>query len=438
MSDPKLEKVYEYLINDEDARACRAISDSACKVVPGNFIKMVVAQFFTKLGDALINPKVTLPWIMQSIGVPASFIAWLVPIRESGSLIPQLAIASLIRQMPLRKWPWVVGALIQSLSVLGIGLVALLFTGATAGTLIILLLVIFSLARGLSSVAAKDVLGKTIPKKQRGQVNGWSSSSSGLVTLLLAGVMAISYFVDWQGNGVFYALSLIGAAAVWLLGAGVFSLIKEEQGETDGGKNGLLEALKQCRLLWTDKVFFQFVLARTLLLSTALSAPYYVLLAHQKIGNQMWLLALFMFASGMASLCSGPFWGRFADQSSRKVMMLGASLSGLIGIGLFVIAQLAPQWLALSGFLPILYFGICIAHDGVRVGRKTYLVDMSEGNTRTTYVAVSNTVIGVMLLLMSFLGLLTELLALPSLIVLFAVFTFVGVLVTNKLPELSQ
>lgn len=438
MSDPKLEKVYEYLINDEDARACRAISDQACKVVPGNFIKMVVAQFFTKLGDALINPKVTLPWIMQSIGVPAAFIAWLVPIRESGSLIPQLAIASAIRQMPLRKWPWVVGALIQSLSVLGIGLVALFTSGVLAGVLILSLLVVFSLARGLSSVAAKDVLGKTIPKKQRGQVNGWSSSSSGLVTLLLAGVMVMSYFVDWQGSGVFYALSLIGAASVWLLGAGVFSTIKEEQGATEGGKNGLLEALKQCRLLWTDKVFFQFVLARTLLLSTALSAPYYVLLAHQKLGNQMWLLALFMLASGLASLCSGPFWGRFADRSSRKVMMLGASLSGLIGVMLFAIAEFAPQWLALSGLLPLLYFGICIAHDGVRVGRKTYLVDMSEGNTRTTYVAVSNTVIGVMLLLMSVLGLLTQWLSLPSLIVLFAAFTFVGVLVTHRLPELTE
>ena len=41
---------------------------------------------------------------------------------------------------------------------------------------------------------------------------------------------------------------------------------------------------------------------------------------------------------------------------------------------------------------------LSIAHAGVRLGRKTYLVDMAGGNKRTDYTAVSNTVIGVLLL----------------------------------------
>lgn len=42
---------------------------------------------------------------------------------------------------------------------------------------------------------------------------------------------------------------------------------------------------------------------------------------------------------------------------------------------------------------------LAIAHAGVRIGRKTYLVDMAGGNKRTDYTAVSNTVIGLLLLL---------------------------------------
>lgn len=53
---------------------------------------------------------------------------------------------------------------------------------------------------------------------------------------------------------------------------------------------------------------------------------------------------------------------------------------------------------ARMGF-PFLFFALSIAHSGVRLGRKTYLEDIAEGDQRTDYVAVSNTVIGVLLLL---------------------------------------
>ncbi|CAM3679383.1 Major Facilitator Superfamily protein [Vibrio aerogenes CECT 7868] len=438
MNRDRLETMYGYLVNEEDARACKAIPESACKEVPGNFMKIIFAQFFTKLGDALINPKVTLPWIMQSIGIPASFVAWLVPIRESGSLLPQLVIASYIRRLSVRKWVWVCGSLLQAVAVLAIGLVAMSFEGNTAGWAILLLLSVFSLARGLNSVASKDVLGKTIPKSQRGQVNGWSGSASGFVTLIFAGLMAISHFSGWQGSGVFYGGCLISAAVVWLIGAMIYGRIEEYEGETEGGKNGLLEALKQCHLLWTDRAFLQFVLTRTLFLCTALSAPYYVLLAQKNHGNDIWMLALFMFASGLASLLAGPFWGKFADKSSKKVMMLGASMSAVTGGILFVIDTGLPGLTQSYGLFPALYFMVCIAHDGVRVGRKTYLVDLSEGNQRTRYVAVSNTVIGLMLLLMSSLGLLTQLISLSQLVLVFSAVTIAGVLLAARLPDVSR
>ncbi|MGY0594167.1 MAG: MFS transporter permease, partial [Paraglaciecola chathamensis] len=54
------------------------------------FIRLVVISTMTKLADILISAKTTLPWIMTSMGAPSWMISLLVPIRESGSLIPQL------------------------------------------------------------------------------------------------------------------------------------------------------------------------------------------------------------------------------------------------------------------------------------------------------------------------------------------------------------
>ncbi|MFB9136282.1 MFS transporter [Vibrio olivae] len=429
--------IYEKLVNDEDARACKAIPESACKVVPGNFVKIVYSQFFTKLGDALINPKVTLPWIMQSIGAPLFLIGWLVPIREAGSLVPQLAIAHYIRHLPVRKWVWVIGSLLQALCVVAIGVIALNLHGVIAGWLVIAVLTVFSLSRGLNSVAAKDVLGKTVPKNQRGRANGWSSSAAGLVTIGLAVLLATSDLWHWQQSEGFYAISLMLAGLVWLVAALIYAQINESRGEVDGARNGLSEAFKQLALIKTDTVFRRFLITRTLFLSTALSAPYYLLLAQKNEGSALWVLALFMFASGLASFVAGPFWGAMADRSSRSVMMLGASMCAVFGIALFVCDQWLSTWDYYSSLVAVLYFFVCIAHDGVRVGRKTYLVDIAEGDKRTRYVAVSNTVIGVMLLIMSLLGLLTQWMSISSLVLLLSVIVLGGVWMARQLPNVN-
>ena len=49
--------LYEHLTNEEDARACSDISDSACRVTPGNFLLILCSNILTKLGDAITNPR---------------------------------------------------------------------------------------------------------------------------------------------------------------------------------------------------------------------------------------------------------------------------------------------------------------------------------------------------------------------------------------------
>ena len=50
-------------------------------------------------------------------------------------------------------------------------------------------------------------------------------------------------------------------------------------------------------------------------------------------------------------------------------------------------------------FLPGMFFLLALIHDGVRLGRKTYVVDLASGNKRTDYVAISNSIIGLLLLI---------------------------------------
>ena len=243
----KLDKAYSLIYNEEDARVCKDIPDEACRYIPTNFFLIIISNIFTKLGDALSNPKTVLAWLMSYVNAPIYLISFIVPIRESGSMLPQIFIASYIRKKAIRKWVWVFGSILQFGAIFSIGLVALFFKGITAGWLIILLLILFSLSRGLSSISSKDVIGKTIPKTRRGRLNGYSTAISGLLVLSVGTFMIIK---SKENLGVeFYSYIIFFAASLWLVGAFVYSNIKEFPGETAGGGNAYKEALKRLNLL---------------------------------------------------------------------------------------------------------------------------------------------------------------------------------------------
>ena len=70
--------------------------------MPGNFLRIIVANMLTKVGDLLTSPKTVLAWLIVAVGAPASLGGLLVPIRESGALIPQLVIGAWVRRYPVR------------------------------------------------------------------------------------------------------------------------------------------------------------------------------------------------------------------------------------------------------------------------------------------------------------------------------------------------
>jgi len=432
---PAVESIYERLTNEEDARVCTDISDVACHYVPANFMRIVGSSILTKTGDALINPKTVLAWLVNFMGAPAYVMALLVPVRESGSLIPQLVIAAWVRQKPIRKWTWVLGASLQGAAVASIGVIAFTLRGAAAGISVLTAVVLFSLARGLCSVSSKDVLGKTIPKTRRGRVSGIAAGLSGVFVVLVG--LGIYLARPADAGALFYAALLVGAAMLWWLAAVVYGSIVEEPGETDGGGNAAAAAVKSLGLLATDRDFRRFVVTRALLISSALTAPYYVALAQRSSGGSTSVLGLVILAGGLASSLSAPTWGKLADRSSRTVLLLAATLTGLLGVAVFVLERSltgdVPAWV-----YPLAFLLLGVAHSGIRLGRKTYLVDMAHGNKRTDYVAVSNTAIGVILLVAGGITAALSFLPAETLILVFAVTSLVGALWGLGLPEVQD
>jgi len=428
-----LDQVYSLIANEEDARACTDITEEACREVPRNFFLILGSNVLTKLGDLLVSPKTVLAWMLSAIGAPA-LVAWLVPIRESGSMIPQMVIGAWVRQKPVRKWFWTLGSFGQAVSVGGMAASVWFMEGYAAGAGVIAALIVFSLARGFCSVSMKDVQGKCIPKKRRGRLSGLASTIGGTVTVLLTVVL----FWDQGDPGLlFYTLLLLLAAGLWIIAGLLFSAVDEFAGETGGGGSALRQAFKSLTLLRDDPPFRHFVITRALLLCSALAAPYFVVLA-QGANDSGWLLGIFLLASSLASSVSASIWGWMADDSSRKVMIRGALIASGACLTVGLVAWQFGDSTWIGWFYPAGFFVLSIAHAGVRLGRKTYLVDMAGGNKRTDYTSVSNTVIGVLLLTVGGLTALVSMISEVAVILTLGLMGLAGAMSAVRLKDVTN
>lgn len=429
MSDSKSssDKIYD-LLTDDELRSCDAIPEEACTEVPRNFTLNVINGSSTKLAEELISPGVTLPWILSAIGAPAFMAGLLVPIKNAGSLMPQLLVSANIRAYSIRKYFWGSAALVQALCMFLMGVSVLLLPGVTASWALVGLLLIFSIASGVASVAFKDVVAKTIPKGTRGQMLA-SRASFGGVFSLIAGLI-LYFYVGENAGASTYAILFGVAAVLWLFAAVMFFLIQEEPGATEGGRNPVSEIKEGISILKKDQNFRKFIITRALLMAIPLATPFYVYIGRETVDDSLAGFGLLIITTGLANIVSSPFWGRYSDKSSRLMMVVTSALGIFTALYVLGFPYLPESWQIMYAFVPVFFLN-GMAHAGARLSRKTYLVDFAPDKERPLYVSLSNTLIGLFTIVAAGIGFIAELYSVEALIIF-----FVGMMVLSGILSL--
>ena len=422
-------------LDDDENRVCRDIPEEACRHQPRNAALHLATMTATKVGDGLIDPKLILPWLLDAVGAPATTIGLLVPVRESLALLPQILTSHRVRAMPQRKWVWAAGSAIEAAAVAGLALTLAVFEGWIAGWLSVLLIAIFALGRSLASVSHKDVLGKTIAKNRRGTITGIAGSIAAAVVFAYG--LALAFRILPLDRTVLL-IGLAVAAGLWALAAFVFTLLAEQPGATGGGENGLEAILSSGRDLWADRQFRLFVTSRALLMATALAPPYILLSAGQEGGRGLGSLGTFVIASSVAQILGSYVWGRMSDRSSRKVLVLAGIIGAFVLAGSAAGALVSGSGGLWNSAAPGALFVLLLAYQGVRLARKTHLVDMAPAEDRAVYTAFSNTLIGIVLIVMGVFGLIADWFGTVAVLACFAAMCAASVPFALKLDEVEQ
>lgn len=427
--------VYEVLTSEDDGRVCRDIPESACVDQPRNFMVHVFSLAATKTGDGLADPKLVLAWMLTSLGAPAFLVGLLVPVREAGALLPQLFTAPAIRAMQRRKWAWAAGSLVQGLCVAGMAVAGLTLDGAAVGWSVVALLAVFSVARSVCSVSYKDVLGKTVSKATRGTATGTAGTVSSVLVLAYGALIATGIL---DRDITVIAGGLLVAAFLWIFAAGYFATLEEEAGATEGGGSAARVALDQFSLIWRDPQLGRFIAVRSLLTATALAPPFIVGASGAARSSGPGDLGAFVIAGALASVASSYLWGRLSDRSSRRVL----GFSGLVGAAVLATAggvlAIRPETMSAPYVAPAFLFVLMTAYQGVRLGRSTHIVDMADSATRAVYTALSNSIVGLVLVAGGAFGAIAELAGAAVVLGLFALMSIEAAGLAHGLREVQE
>ncbi len=398
-----------------------------------NGVIHVASLALTKTADALIDPKLVLSWLLTALGAPGAMIGALVPVREAGALLPQLALARWVEASPQRKRFWAAGSAVQGLAAIGIAAAAALLEGALAGGVIVACLAVLAVARSASSVSYKDALARTITKRRRGAITGLAASVASVSVFGVGLLMAAGLF---EVAVIPLAAIIAIAGAAFLIASAVFMTLREpENGADTRDDDGTLAALIDPIL--TDEQLRLFVLSRAALAVTALAPPFIVMLSAASGRTALDQLGPLVMSSTAASVLASYVWGRLSDHSSRQTLMAAGALGGLV---FAIVGIIGLRFGGLGGALgaAAAIFAAQIAYEGVRAGRKLHLTDMAEDSFRARYTALSNTLIGLALLAGGLFGLMADRFGPSSVLLAFAVIAGLGALLARGLNEVQQ
>ncbi|MDO9527474.1 MAG: MFS transporter [Gemmobacter sp.] len=393
----------------------------------------IVSLILTKTADALIDPKLVLSWLLTALAAPSAMVGMLVPVREAGALLPQLAFARKVEASPERKRFWALGSAVQGLAALGIAAAALLMTGTSAGGVILVCLAVLAVARAASSVSYKDALARTIAKRRRGAIMGLAASVAAFCVFGVGVVMSTGLF-EVAVAPLAGIIAVAGAA--FLLASLIFMTLREPHTPaTATDDNGSLTALIQPMV--TDPQLRLFVASRVALAVTALAPPFIIMLSAASGRSALDGLGPLVMASTAASVLASYLWGRLSDQSSRQTLMaagaLGSAVFAVIGILGLVFGGLGGTVGTAAAI-----FAAQIAYEGVRAGRKLHLTDMAEDAFRARYTALSNTLIGLALLGGGLFGLAADRFGPAPVLLAFAVLAALGAVLARGLDEVQK
>ncbi len=354
------------------------------------------------VGIALLGPTTILPSLVRELGGGPLAVGLTGAIQAGGFFLPQLVAGRYVANRALVKKYVVLPATLSRACLALLPPVLLLLAVRSPGlalAAVLLIYALFNVVDSLSVVGWYDLLAKAIPLNRRGRVMGAGQSLSALLGVG-AGAM-----VTWllARSGPFpesYVRIILLAVAFLAICPVVLALIREPAGlvQAEGPLHWGEYLPRLGSIVRRDGRFAWLVAVMWLGGLADMAAAFYVLYAGERVGLPPETLGLFISAGVVGNFVGGALLGPLGDRRGSaaviRVVMGARCLCPLLALLTPPLAALHP-WLAPGAFV-LLFALVGMATGSYQVGYMNYLLEIAPPDERPMYVALANTLNGLL------------------------------------------
>ena len=355
---------------------------------------------------------------------------------RGGWLLPQLAVAHLIKDKP-RKKPYMVAG--TSGRVLWWVVALALWAGlahhpSAMLALFFACLALWAITDAVVSLAWFDIIARAIPLKQRGRLVGIAQFVSGTAGVGVGALVGL--ILERRPFPDNFALIFTLAGVFLTLAATALALIREppvqdmDSSTSKQAQDGWLTALSKHR------AFRHLILCRMMIGLMDLASPFYVGHAEEALHLPQSIIGGFVAAQTTAGMIASLLLGLISERwGPRQVIRIG-SAAAAIGPAFALAAHLSGGWMTQA--YPFVYVTLGVVNSIWMLGFTNYMLEIVPEGARPVYIGLGNTIMGILTLAPTAGGWLLEATSYTTLFGLTTVLVALGFLLTLRLKPPQQ
>jgi MFS family permease len=374
-----------------------------------NFVCLVLDYVFFGVGLALVSQTTVLPSFISQLTDSAPLIGLASTIQTGAWLLPQLIAASYLADKD-RKKPYLMLYAALGRPVFWLLAGVLFLAGDGAPTLVLGLffvgLTVFMCTDAVASVAWFDILSRAIPPTRRGRLIGAGQVLSGLLTVGAGAV--VNALLGPQGPpfphnyALLFFLAGLSLFASWLAMNFLHEPVKPTQGERLPWNAFLPKLLTVLR---ENRAFSLVTVLRLLTGLSGMATPFYVVYATGELHFGTEAIGLFLSSQVVGGILAGFVLGYLNERSGSKIVIQCSTILAIASPLLALLMRpMAPRAGASTIYIySLIFFAIGALNSAYMTGFINFVLELAPPEERATYIALTNTLCGV-LLVAPFLG----------------------------------
>ena len=370
--------------------------------VRGNLRRNYAANYLHGMlgmtGFRLVNAPTFVPAYLFALSGSEFIVGLGTGLQQLGGVVSPVVGAAQIehraRVMPVAV---LLGTLMR-VQILGLALSGFLLSGQPVLVAVLVFLFLLGLFGGAQRVAFQLLLAKAIPIDRRGRLQAWRNLTGGAIAAALS-YFAGRWFIedDVLGNG--YATTFLLAFVLTSLGLTALRLLmREPVPPTLRAQAKTFDRIREFpALVRADPSFGWFLLVQVLAMGGRIAAPFYILLATQRLGMDGATLGLLSLAFLGADTLANLVWGYAGDKFGFRATLI-CSLALWVGAtALLLVSHDLPMTL-------VAFIGLGAASCGYMMSATTLVLEFGSRDDTAMRIALAATAEGAMAALAPLVG----------------------------------